>query len=106
MLSEHAHCPKNYVRQVLDAKDELPDSEEAFNTSQMNTNRQNMLAIDVVAADVSELDISGCDKKKIKEFENPIEFNDGCYYVDLPGIENKVEYHQIFMWDLEFLIEP
>ena len=23
VLSEHAHCPENYVRQVLDARDEL-----------------------------------------------------------------------------------
>ena len=90
MLSEHAHCPENYVKQVLDARNELPESEEAFNASQMNTNLQNMFAIDAAAADGFELDISGYDKKKKKEFENFIEFKDGCYYVDLPWIENRV----------------
>ena len=59
MLSEHAHCPENYVKQVLDARNELPESEEAFNASQMNTNLQNMFAIDAAAADGFELDISG-----------------------------------------------
>ena len=77
VFSEHAHCPENYVRQVLDAKDGLPDSKEAFNASQMNTNLQNMFAIDAAAAAGSELDISGYDKKKIKEYENSIEFKDG-----------------------------
>ena len=48
----------------MDASDELPDSEEAFNASQMNTNQQNMFAIDAAAADSSELDINGYDKKK------------------------------------------
>ena len=38
LLSEHVHCPENYDWQVLDDRDELPDSKEAFNTSQMNTN--------------------------------------------------------------------
>ena len=41
-------------------------------------------------ADGSELDISGYKKEKIKEFENSIEFKDGCYYVELPWIENRV----------------
>ena len=62
----------------MDARDELPDCEEAFNTSQMNTNLQNMFAIDPAVANGSELDIRGYDKKKIKEFENSIEFKDGC----------------------------
>ena len=65
MLSEQAHYPENYVRQVLNARDKLLDSEEAFNVSQMNTNLQNMFAIDDAAADGSELDISGYDKKKL-----------------------------------------
>ena len=89
VLSEHAHCPANYVKQVLYARDELPDTEEAFNASQMNTNLQNMFVIDDAAADGSELDISGYDKKK-REFENSIEFKDSCFYVDLPWIENRV----------------
>ena len=80
MLSEHAYCPENYVRQVFDARDELPDSEEAFNTSQMNTNQRNMFATDAAAADSFELDINGHNKKKKKkEFENTIEFIDKLY---------------------------
>ena len=63
VLSEHAHCPENYVRQVLDAKDELLDSEKTFDASQRNTNLQKMFAIDAAAADGSEFDISGCKKK-------------------------------------------
>ena len=93
VLSEYVHCPENYVRQVLDARDELSDSKEAFNASQMNTNLQNIFAIDTAAADGSKLGISGYDKKKRKkkkEFENSIEFKDGCYYVDLPWIESSV----------------
>ena len=66
MVSEHAHCPENYVRQVLDVRDVLSDGEEAFNASQMNTNLQNMFPIDAAAADGSELDISGYDKEKNK----------------------------------------
>ena len=64
VISEHVHCPENYARQVLDARDELVDSKEAFNASQMNTNLQSMFAIDAAAADGSALDISGYDKKK------------------------------------------
>ena len=64
MLSEHAHCPENSVGQVLDARDELPDSEEAFNSSRLKTNLQNMFAIDAAMADGSELDIRAYDKKK------------------------------------------
>ena len=56
----------------------------------MNTNLQNMFAIDTAVADGSKLDISGYNKKKIKKFENSIEFKDGCYYVNLPWIENRV----------------
>ena len=67
MLSEHAHCPENYVKQAMGARDELPDNEEAFNASQMNNNLQNMFAIDAAAADGPELDISGYDKKKKKK---------------------------------------
>ena len=89
VLSANAHCPANYARKVLDARDELPDSEEAFNASQMNINLQNMFAIDAAAADGSELDISGY-KKIMKEFENSIEFKDACYYIDHPWIENRV----------------
>ena len=66
MHSEHAHCPENYIRQVLNARDKLPDNEEVFNASQMNTNQQNLFSIDAAAADGSELDISGYDKEKIK----------------------------------------
>ena len=55
VLSEHAHYPENYTRQILDARDELPDSEEAFNASQINTNLQNMFAIDAAVAYDSEL---------------------------------------------------
>ena len=40
---------------MLDAWDELPDSEEAFNASQMNTNLQNMFAIDAAVANASEV---------------------------------------------------
>ena len=90
VLSEHSHCPENYVRQVLDARKELLDSKEAFNASQMNTNLQNIFATDAAAAEGSELDISGYDKKK-KEFESSIEFKDGCYYIDLPWIESKIK---------------
>ena len=90
MLSKHAHCPENYARQVLDARDELPNSEEAFNALQMNTNLQNMFAIDATSADGSELDIRGYDKEKIKEFVYSIESKDGCYHVVLPWIENRV----------------
>ena len=64
MLSEHAHCTENYVRQVLDARDELPDSKEAFNESQMNTNLQKIFAIDTALGNSSEMDIRGYDKKK------------------------------------------
>ena len=87
VLSEHAHCPENYVRQVLDARDELPDSEEGFNTSQMNTNLQNMFAIDASAWLVVT---TRKKKKRIKEFENSIKFKDGCYYVDFSWTENRV----------------
>ena len=71
VLSEHAHCLENYVRQVLGERDELPDSEEVFNASQMNTKLQNMFAINAAAAYGSE-------------------FKDSSYYVDLPWIENRV----------------
>ena len=71
VLSEHAHCPENDIKQLLDARDELPDSEEVFNASQMNTILQNMLAYNAAAADDSELDISGYDKKKEKNLRTP-----------------------------------
>ena len=47
----------------LGARDELPDSEETFNASQMNTNLQKMFLIDAAAADGSELDICVYDEK-------------------------------------------
>ena len=105
VLSEHVHYPENYVRQVLDARDELPDIKEAFNALQMNTNLQNMFAIRAAAVDGFELNISAYDKKKIKEFENSIVFKGGCYYVDLPWTENKVNrvlsnFHVAFLTSL------
>ena len=69
VLSKHSHCPENYVREELDVRDELLDSEEAVNASQINTNLQNMFAIDTAAADGSELDISGYKKKKKRIWE-------------------------------------
>ena len=69
VLSEHVYCPENYIRQVLDARDELPDSEDAFNVSQMNADLQNMFAFDAAVSDGAELDISDYDKKNKRIWE-------------------------------------
>ena len=91
IISKNATCPEQMLKGILNPKPIYPEMfPNIFEFSNVERNLERMFAVDAAVSSLEEY-ISEYEKNKIKEFEESIELKNNAYFVDLPGLEDKIK---------------